>query len=247
VVWGAAFAILGAGPATAGAVVSITLAGLARSVFDVSGRTLLQRIAPPEVLCRVFGVLEGLTMAMLATGAILVPPLVALGGATLACVALGALLPLLVLVRLRALRRVDAAATVPIVEISLLRSLRIFRPLPAPAIEGLAHSLLPVDVRAGTIVVREGDVGDRFYAIADGELEVTQNGRSLRRLGRADGFGEIALLRDVPRTASVTAVTDSRLYALDKESFVLALTGHAPATDAADEIIRERSQDADPA
>jgi MFS family permease len=241
VVWGAAFVILGVRPTTVGAIVLITLAGLARSVFDVSGRTLLQRTAPPDVLCRVFGVLEGLTMAMLAVGAIIVPPLVALGGATLAFIVTGALLPVLVLVRLRALRRVDAAATVPIVEISLLRSLRIFRPLPAPAIEGLAHSLLPIDAPAGTVIVRQGDAGDRFYAIADGELEVIQDGRALRRLGRGDGFGEIALLREVPRTASVTATKDSSLYALEKEPFVIALTGHRPATETADEIIREHS------
>jgi MFS family permease len=241
VCFGAAFVLLGAYPTTVGAFVLLVVGGGGTMVVDVAGRTLLQRVAPADLLARVFALYEALSQAAFAVGAILVPALVAAGGATAALVAAGALLPLLVLLRFRALRSIDEAATVPIVEISLLRSMSIFAPLPAPALEGLARSLEPVRAEPGSVIIREGDTGDRFYAIADGEVEITRGGERLASRGRSEGIGEIALLHDVPRTATATAATDVLLYALDREPFVLAVTGHAPAAQAADEIVRERS------
>jgi hypothetical protein len=76
--------------------------------------------------------------------------------------------PVAVLARLPRLLRLDAAATVPVVEIALLRSLRIFRSLPVPALEGLAQGLPRLPVAEGTAVVRQGDEADRYYAIVDG-------------------------------------------------------------------------------
>jgi MFS family permease len=238
--FGAAFVLLGAYPTAVGAFVLLAVAGGGSMIVDVAGRTLLQRIARPDLLARVFALYEALSQASFAIGAILVPALVAAGGAKAALVATGLLLPCLVLLRFRALRMIDEEATVPIVEISLLRSMRIFAPLPAPALEGLARSLEQVRAEPGTVIIREGDPGDRFYAIADGEVEISRAGRRLASRGRGDGLGEIALLHDVPRTATVTATTEVLLYALDREPFVLAVTGHAPAAQAADEIVRER-------
>ena len=129
----------------------------------------------------------------------------------------------------RRLRQVDDSANVPQVEIRLLSSLRIFAPLPAPTLEVLARELEPMRVPAESCVIREGDPGDRFYAVADGLLEVTRGGGHLRQIGRGDGFGEIALIRDVPRTASVTALTDALIYGLDGDLFVEAVTGNALA------------------
>ena len=116
----------------------------------------------------------------------------------------------------------------------------MFAPLGAPELEALARSLEPVEAPAGAAVVREGDPGDRFYAVADGELEVTQAGLPVRTLERGDVFGEIALLRDVPRTATVTPIADSRLYALEKDTFLAAVTGHPQSSRAAGALVRER-------
>jgi hypothetical protein len=237
---GLSFAVLAIDPVLAFALLLFTMAGAARIVFEVSAQTLLQRIAPTHVLSSVFASAEGLTMAGLALGSLVVPLLVALGGVRAALVGVGALLPLLVLVRLRALLRLDSQATVPVVEISLLRSLPMFAVLPPLELEGVARSLTELEVPAGTCVIVEGEEGDRFYAVASGTLEVVASGQPLRRLGRADGFGEIALLHAIPRTATVTAVTDVRLYALERDDFLLALTRHASAQALARELVAAR-------
>jgi hypothetical protein len=237
---GAALIVLGALPTVLGAFLLLGVAGAGRIVLDVSGRTLLQRTAQPDVLSRTFALLEALAMAALALGSILVPALVAIGGASAALVAAGALMPALALLRLRTLLAIDSEATVPIVELSLLRSINIFASLPAPALERLARSLVPKRVPAGEVVLREGEPGHRFYAIAHGEVEITAQGRHLATRRRCEGFGEIALLRDEPRTATAVARTSVLLYGLDKEPFVAAVSGHDPAARAVEAVVHER-------
>jgi CRP-like cAMP-binding protein len=169
-----------------------------------------------------------------------VPVLIGLSGARAALLGTAVLLLAFVALAWRRLSTIDNAADVPQVQIQLLRLIPIFAPLPAPELEGLARALKPVSVPAGTVVIREGDEGDCFYAVASGELLVAKQGQDVARLGRGDGFGEIALIEDVPRTATVTAVTASELFSLEKEPFVLALTGHAPAASAAGDMVTRR-------
>ena len=180
---GAAFVVIAIWPSTVVVVLLLALSGGGRALVDVACRTLLQRTTPAEVLGRVFGVLEGVMMAGLALGALVIPPLVALGGSTAALIGTGLLLPVLGLLLARPLIRVDRGAKVPIVEIALLRSIPLFAALPPPVVEGMAHALEPVDVPAGTVIIRMGDEGDRYYAIAEGEVEVTRGGRSSRSWG----------------------------------------------------------------
>ena len=237
---GFAFIAIAVWPSALVAVLLLALSGGGRVLLDVSCRTLLQRTTPCEVLGRVFGVLEGVMMAGLAVGALIVPVLVSLSGAKAALIGTGLLLPVLALVTGRRLIAVDRSAKVPIVEIALLRSMSIFAPLPAPAIEGVARALEPLELPAGTVVIRMGEEGDRFYAIAEGEVEVSRDGLAVARLSRGTGFGEIALLEEVPRTATVTAATAVLLYALEKTPFVTAVTGHAPAALEAGALVARR-------
>jgi MFS family permease len=222
----AAFVLLAAFPTPGTALLLIALAGAGRVVLDVSARTLLQRVAPADTLARVFGLLEGLAMAGIAAGSLVVAALVAAGGVRAAMLGVGLLLPLAVAAAGRELRSIDRHATVPVVEIGLLRSLPLFAPLDPVTLEALARSLVPVRAPDGTVVVREGERGDRFYVIASGAIRVERNGATIAEMGRGEGFGEIALLREVPRTASCVTMGDTLLYELDKPTFIAALTGH---------------------
>jgi len=223
-------------------VASLLLAasGAGAAYFAVAGRTLLQRTVKDEVLARVFGLQEAMLMAGLAVGAALAPLLVRVFHPRGAFVVAGALLPAVGLLSWPRLRRVDAFATVPGPQLALLRSIPMFSLLPPPVLERLSWQLIPVDVPAGTVIMREGDAGDRFYIIADGRVAITSQGRMLADRGRGGYVGEIALLRDVPRTATVTAISDTRLLALEREDFLAAITGSRPAAAAAHAEIDRR-------
>ncbi len=155
-VWAASFLAMTVFSTAVAALLLLAVAGAARSLFDVAGRTLLQRTAPPDVVARVFGVLEALMGAGTALGALLTPLLVSVSGATAAIVGAGAIMPVLALLLGRRLIALDASARVPIVEIGLLRSLRLFRALPPPELEGLARSLVPLTAPAGEAIVTQG-------------------------------------------------------------------------------------------
>jgi hypothetical protein len=216
-------------------------------VLDVSGRTLLQRAVPPHLLSRTFGALESLTMAGRAVGSVVAPVLVLVDGSDLAVAGLAALILVSAVGAAGPLLTVDARATVPVVEIALLRSLRLFTGLGPPALEALARSLDRQDVEVGHVLISEGDVGESYFVIGRGDFTVRREGRDLGLRHRGDGVGEIALLRDIPRTATVTAATPATVYVLDREAFLTAVTGHDPTRDEADLIVEQRLRDADPA
>jgi hypothetical protein len=236
----AALALSTLSTAAAATVVLLAAVGGGRALFNLATRTLLQRAVPAEVVGRVFGVAEGMAMAGLAIGSALVPLLVAAGGTVTAVLGTAAILPLVALLGGRALFALDGAAHVPIVEIALLRSLRMFHALPAPTLEGLARSVEPVRLAVGDVLIREGEQGDRFYAIADGRLDVTIGGVPVATKVRGDGVGEIALLYSVPRTATVTAASSATVFALAREAFLAAVAGHASTAHAAAAVADER-------
>ncbi len=232
-----ALALVDAIPEVAPAIVLIATVGLAGAVFDVTGRTLLQRSAPPDALAGSFSILEALMDFGLASGAVLVRVAIAIDGYRAALFAPAVVALVLVAVLWRRLRTIDASATIPQVEIQLLRGLPIFAALPAPALESVARQLEPVTVPPGTVVINEGEDGDSYYVVADGKLRISRHGQTLQAVSRGDGFGEIALIRDVPRQATVTATCPALLYSLQKEPFVTAVTGHSSATRATERII----------
>lgn len=224
----------------------LAIAGGGRSVLDVAGKNLLQRLAPHALLTRVFGVLEGLNMAAIAAGSVLASLAVALIGPDGAFVLVGLLLPAAVLLSRPAMREMDAASQVHLVELEILRSIPMFAPLSALTLERLAASLVPAHASTGSEIVREGEPGDTYFVIAAGRVEVLVGGQLVRQLGEGQGFGEIALLRNVPRTATVRALEDMELLTLGQDVFLEAVTGHRQSQALADAVIDQRLSAASP-
>jgi MFS family permease len=240
ILWGVPIVLIGVWPEQASVFALLALLGVGNTLVDVAGLTLLQRAVPDEVLARVFGVLESLVVGTIGLGAVAAPLLVAMLGIRGALIATGALLPLLAVLTWRRLARIDTALAVPERQLALLRALPLFAPLPAAAIEHLAASLIPVTAAPGAEIIRQGEGGDRFYVVAEGEVDVAVDGAPGARLGPGDSFGEIALLRDVPRTATVTAAGEASLFALERDEFIAAVTGHPASAAAADAVVATR-------
>jgi MFS family permease len=236
---GAPLLLVGGQPSTAVALIAFGLIGFANIICDVSGFTILQRGTPSEVLARVFGVLHSLIYATVAAGAVIAPVLVNAFGVRWTLVVVGLLLPILAILTHASLVRIDREPADPR-RIELLQGIPMFSPLSPPVLEQLAAGLAPVSVSAGEEIIRLGDHGDRFYVVSSGEVEVFVDGRPPKREGEGTYFGEIALLRDVPRTATVRAATDVELYALDRDDFLPAVTGHAGSAQAAEAVIGAR-------
>ncbi|MDP9491861.1 MAG: MFS transporter [Actinomycetota bacterium] len=239
VLWGIPIALIGVFPEVFPVLLFLALVGLGNTLVDVSAFTLLQRAVPDEVLARVFGAVQGLWVGTLGLGAIVAPLLIAAVDIRGALLITGALLPILAIVLRGRLTQLDDVP-VPERELALLRGIDLFAPLPAPTLESLARALSTVRVKAGEVLFRQGDIGDRYYIVADGEVEIVADDRVVAVTGPGGYFGEIALLRDIPRTATVRAKTDAELLALDRDDFIAAVTGHAASAEAADSVIAAR-------
>ena len=236
---GAPLLLVGALPRTWTTLVVFGMIGLAIIVADVAGFTLLQRGTPSDVLARVFGVLHSLFYATVALGAILAPPLIDAVGVRWALVIVAGILPVVCALTTASLARLDTGPAHER-ELALLRAIPIFAPLSPPVLEQLAARLTAVHANSGDEIIRRGDHGDRFYIVGEGEVDVLVDEESPRRQGPGTYFGEIALLRDVPRTATVRAAGDVALFALDRDDFIPAVTGHAASADAAEAVIGSR-------
>jgi MFS family permease len=237
VFWGLPIALVGPKPYLPAALLLLAVVGAANSVEDVAGFTLLQRIVPDEVLSRVLGVVWGLVMAAVALGSIVAPVVVDALGPRAAFGVVGAILPLVTILAWRRLATIDHEVAPP-AGLELVAAVPMFEPLSVVAKEHVASRLTRIDVAPGEVVVRAGEAGDRFYVVADGELEIVNGAHGIARKG--DFFGEIALIRDVPRTATVRATAPTQLYALEREDFLAAVTGHSAVRAAGQAVVEQR-------
>lgn len=236
--WGIPISLVAPRPELVAAFVLLAIVGAANSVEDVSGFTLLQRAIRDDALSGVLGLIWGAAMGALAIGSVVTPFLVREIGARSAFVSVGCVLPVLTIAGFRRMRALDDVAA-PSRQQLLVDGVPMFMPLSLAAKERLATKLVPLEVPAGATILRAGDVGDRFYLVDSGTVRIGLEGGE-KLSGAGDHFGEIALLRDVPRTATVTAATATRLYALERADFLAAVTGHALAEAAAEDIVDAR-------
>jgi hypothetical protein len=233
--WSLPLLAVAAWPSPVTVVAALAVVGLSDPLVNLGLDTIPQRVVPDRVLSRVFGAMDATLVGAMSLGAVVAPLLERMIGLRASLLLVGALAAAVAVVCLPVMRRLDGQLAEPS-GLSLLEALPLFSPLGRATLETLAHSLEPTHVPAGQAVVREGDLADKFFVIDRGLVEVTQGERFLRREGPGDFFGEIGLLRDVPRTATVVAVEDTVLWTLDRRSFLDAVVGHKDARRAAEDI-----------
>jgi hypothetical protein len=238
---GGSLIVLG-GVGSAGiAAVLLAVTGIGVAITDIAGRTMLQRVAEDRLLARLLGALEGLDMAELAVGSLLVPFVAGWTSIAVAVVVAGLLLPLAVGVAWIRLGSVEARVRVPTRELAILRGDRILSPLPLPQLETVARGAKWMTLERGETLIREGELGDCYFVLAEGSLRITQGGRRLTDLvTRGDGLGEIALLHDIPRTATATAMSPVVVVGIERAAFLRAVTGHEVARTTGARIADER-------
>ena len=234
VLFGVPFLVIGLVSSYGVALAAFAVVGLGNSVADIAALTLFQRIVPEHLLGRVLGVMEGILIGAIGLGGLAAPLFVSLLGARTTLIAAGTLLPLATVFASRRLALIDRTSAAP-TRTALLRGVPLLAVLPEPVLEFLAATSGQLLAEAGKTVVRRGETGDLFYVIERGEVEILG-----RRFGPGEAFGEIALLRDVPRTATVTAVNDVSLVTLERDVFVSAVTGHGPAHARAEDLVAQR-------
>jgi predicted MFS family arabinose efflux permease len=247
VLWGAPIAVIGFVPVTAVAFALIAVIGVANAIIDVPLFTLPVRLVRDDVLTRVFGVFESIITIGVALGSALTPVVIAVLGLEGAMIATGALLPVVALLAWRPLGALDERLGVRDDEIDALRRTPMLQLLPVPSIEYLASRVDTHPVPAGTDLCRQGDPGDSFFVIVDGEADVIGDGETVRTVGPGAGVGEIALLRDIPRTATVRARENLVVMEIGRDVFLEVVAGHSTTNDAADEVVAQHLADFHPA
>lgn len=238
--WGAPIALIGLVVHPVAALAAMFAVGISNSLLDVAGLTLIQRLTPNESRVSVLGLFDSVANGGVAIGGIVAAVLAAAFGTQGALIATGAILPVVALLTWPLLRQVDEGGPAGARHVELLRGEALFAPLSLATVEHLAARLVPATFDDGAWMMREGDLGVEYLLIDTGTVHVSRSGQSLRTLGPGAGIGEIALLHDVPRTASVQAVGPVTAFSLDRDAFLEAVTGHAGSHAAATTRARER-------
>ena len=221
------------------AFLAVFIIGVANPVVDVNASTILQRKTDDEVMGRVFGALDTALIGAMALGSAIMPVMIHFWGLRWSLAVLAILISASVLPAFGRLKAMDAELREPDGPV-LLRQVPLFAPLELKSLERVAQQLVRIEVPAGDVLIREGDEGDRFYVIESGQMTASFEGAVLRQMGPGDPFGEIALLRDVPRTATVTADEPTVVLALDRAEFLDAVTGNSEVNNRADDMISKR-------
>jgi MFS family permease len=218
----------------------LAAAAIGYAFTNVAAMTLIQRLAGDDVMTRVFGVAESTMVGSDAVGGLIVPLLIALFGPAGAIVVAGLSLPLVVLIAAPAFLRADRVETELLDEMRAVRAIPMFRPLAGRVLERLAADAVPVRVEAGDPIISAGEVGDRFYILLEGRAAIEIDGVVTGEVEPGGTFGEIALIHDMPRTATVRATAPTRLLAIEREPFLEALTGQPRSRALADQVARRR-------
>lgn len=238
--WGLPFILIALHPGLAVTWTALAFIGIGNAIGDVYGLTLVHRLIPDHLLGRAFGAFWGTAAATCALGSLLAPSLIRWFGLRDAILAVGVTMLSVSLLSWFSVRGIGTDLAVDEHDVDVLRHCRLLAPLTRVAIEQLARHVQHVDVPAGSAVVSEGQVGETFYVVEEGELEASVCGDPVGHLAEGSCFGEIAALNHAPRMATVTALSPCRLLALDGQDFVLAITGHGPAEQATRELVSER-------
>ena len=236
ILWAAPLLLIAAWPTLPAALIAMAIVGVANSVVDVNAFTILQRLVPDAVMGRVFGAMESAIIGGMALGALVMPILIHSIGLRSGLVVIGGAVSFVVVLGIAGLRRIDKVALAP-AGLDLLKGVAMLGVLPETMLERLARGSKVVAVPSGQAVFSEGDGGDLFYVIESGTVDVTIRGEYIRTLSAGGSFGEIALLRDVPRTATVTATSDLVARAIERDHFLAAVTGHGDASEQADIVV----------
>jgi MFS family permease len=238
--WGLPLALVATVDQEPAVLALMAVIGIGNALVDIGIFTLLTRLVPDGVLARVMGAFESLVALTVALGSLATPFAIDLLGIRGALVAIGLIAPVSVAIAWRRLRAIDVSIEHRDSEIEVLKKVRMFRPLPMAAIDGLAIHLDHARFAAGQEIFHQGDPGDRFYVIATGSADVIGNDRLVTTLRPGDGFGEIALLRDTVRTTSIRARTPLELYTLDRDHFLAAIGDYRSSKDEADALVTSR-------
>jgi hypothetical protein len=242
--WGLPLALLAPAVGIVTCLTALAVVGVGNAIQDVGGGTLTPLLFKPGVLDRVLGAEELIVFAGGGIGAAAAAPLIAVTGARGALAVLGIGLVVLTSAYTERFRQIDRALPETGPRAGLIRGLPVFAALPLAVVDLLATRLSPREYPARTVVMREGEPGDDYQIIVAGSAAVTVRGTARRTLSAGDGFGEIALLRNAPRTATVTVIEPLRTLALHRDDFLAAVNGHpASAATAADLVARTLKAD----